>query len=84
MRSTGRDRYDILSVHFFCAWPLCVADNFTVNFTEMLAHAHAKGTRPLFPLPWPGYEASGRSARVPRGIGVLELRSASNLYQSVA
>ena len=35
-----------------------MADNFTVNFTEMLVHAHAKGTRPLFPPPRPGYEAS--------------------------
>ena len=39
---------NILSVYFFRARPRRVADNFTVNFTEMLAHAHAKGTRPLF------------------------------------
>ena len=33
-------------------------DNFTAKTTALLAHAHAKGTRPLFPLPpRPGYEA---------------------------
>ena len=33
---------DILSMYFFRARPRRVADKFTVNFTEMLAHAHAK------------------------------------------
>ena len=33
-------------------------DNFTVNIPEMLTHARAIDTRPLFPLlPRPGYEA---------------------------
>ena len=64
MRSTSHDRYDrkvalyntdILSVYFFRARPRHVADSYTENFTEMLAHAHAKGTRPS---PRPGYEAT--------------------------
>ena len=37
------NKTDILSVYFFRARPRRVADNFTVNFTEIVAHAHAKG-----------------------------------------
>ena len=34
-------------------------DNFTVNIPEILTHARAIGTRPLFPLlSLPGYEAT--------------------------
>ena len=42
--------------HFFPrhdhVFTLCYTDYFTANMAEMLTHARAKGTRPLFPLPF--------------------------------
>ena len=32
--------------------------NFTVNILEILTGAHAIGTSPFSPLPWPGYKAT--------------------------
>ena len=42
----------------------CYTDYFTANIVEMLTHACAIGTRPLFPSPsWPGYEAKTNVAQ---------------------